>query len=34
MSIFNVEDGFFGQPKGARGLQHHNFLILDEKQRP
>ena len=34
MSIFHVEDGFFGQPKGTGGLQHHKFLILDGKQHP
>ena len=31
MSIFYVEDGFFGQPKVSGGLQHRNF---DGKQHP
>ena len=26
--------GFFGPTKGTGGLQHHNFFIFDEKQRP
>ena len=34
MSIFHVEDGFFGQTKGTGGLQHHKLLIFDEKQCP
>ena len=33
MSIFHVEEGFFGQPKGTGGLQHH-FFIFDEKECP
>ena len=34
MSIFHGEDGFFGPTKGSGGLQHHKFLIFDEKQHP
>ena len=32
MSIFHVEDRFFGLPKVQEGLQHHIFLIFDGKQ--
>ena len=31
MSIFHIENGFFGQPKpkGTRGLQHLFFLMME-----
>ena len=31
MSIFHVENGFFGQPKGIGDVQHHKFFIFDGK---
>ena len=34
MSIFHVEDGFFGQPKVQEAYNYHIFLIFDGKQHP
>ena len=34
MSIFHVEDGFFGQPRVQEAYNIMNFIIIDGKQHP